>query len=131
MSVTLRVLLVVGAIITTIWILRKIRKTKVKMEDAIFWMCFAGILLLLAVFPEISYALTRLFGVISPANLVFLVMICILLEKVFTLSILASQLEEKVTILSAELALRKHGTDKKIKDLEENMIQYQNTNHTV
>lgn len=119
MSVTLRVLLVIGALVTTIWILRKIRKMKVKMEDAIFWMCFAGVLMILALFPEISYKLTTMFGVMSPANLIFLIMICILFEKVFTLSILVSQLEEKVTILSAEVALRSHGAEDEIKKLQE------------
>lgn len=119
MSVTLRVLLVAGALVTTIWILRKIRKMKVKMEDAIFWMCFAGVLMVLALFPEISYKLTTMFGVMSPANLIFLVMICILFEKVFTLSILVSQLEEKVTVLSAELALRSHGAEEEIKKMKE------------
>lgn len=122
MSVTLRVLLVIGALVTTIWILRKIRKMKVKMEDAIFWMCFAGVLMILALFPEISYKLTTMFGVMSPANLIFLVMICILFEKVFTLSILVSQLEEKVTILSAEVALRSHGAQEEIKKLQEETV---------
>ena len=122
MSVTLRVLLVIGALVTTIWILRKIRKMKVKMEDAIFWMCFAGVLMILALFPEISYKLTTMFRVMSPANLVFLVMICILFEKVFTLSILVSQLEEKVTILSAEVALRSHGAQEEIKKLQEETV---------
>ena len=36
----------------------------------------------------------------------FLFVICLLLEKIFTLSIITSQLEEKVSILSAEVALR-------------------------
>ena len=92
------------------------------MEDAIFWMCFAGVLMILALFPEISYKLTTMFGVMSPANLIFLVMICILFEKVFTLSILVSQLEEKVTILSAEVALRSHGAQEEIKKLQEETV---------
>lgn len=48
----------------------------------------------------------------SPANFIFLVMIIILFEKVFTLSIIVSQLEEKITVLSAEVALRSHETAK-------------------
>ena len=61
-------------------------------------------------FPEIVYKLTDLIGIMSPANLVFLIMIIILFEKVFTLSIIVSQLEEKITVLSAEVALRSHET---------------------
>lgn len=118
MSVTLRILLVIASILTVIWILRKIRRFKVKMEDAIFWTFFAGILLVMAVFPELSFFFSRIFGFISPANLVFLVIIFLLVEKIFTLSIIVSQLEEKVSILSAELALRSHSADKRLKENE-------------
>ena len=60
MSPTLRALLVVASIFTVIWILWQIRKFKVKMEDAIFWTFFAFVLLVLAIFPEISFGLSRL-----------------------------------------------------------------------
>lgn len=82
------------------------------MEDTIFWIFFAGILCILGLFPEIVYSLTDLIGIMSPANFIFLVMIIILFEKVFTLSIIVSQLEEKITVLSAEVALRSHETAK-------------------
>ena len=52
MSDTLKGLLIIASVLTVGWILRKIRKNKVKMEDAIFWIFFAVILLLLAIFPE-------------------------------------------------------------------------------
>ena len=52
MSDTLKGLLIIASVLTVGWILRKIRKNKVKMEDAIFWIFFAAILLLLAIFPE-------------------------------------------------------------------------------
>lgn len=114
MSNTLRYLLLAAAIITAIWILRKIRKLKVKMEDAIFWIVFAVFLAVLGIFPQLTYWATEKIGLMSPANLIFLVVIFLLIEKVFTLSLLVSQLEEKVTTLSAELALRTHaaGTDR-------------------
>ncbi|MDO5392917.1 MAG: DUF2304 domain-containing protein [Eubacteriales bacterium] len=114
MSNTLRFVLLVLGLTTAVWILSKIRKLKVKMEDAIFWVILAGILCLLSLFPEVTYILTELLGVMSPANLVFLVIIFILLEKVFTLSIVVSQLEEKVTILAAEMALRSHSAEKRL-----------------
>lgn len=119
MSPTLRVLLVVASIFTVIWILWQIRKFKVKMEDAIFWTFFAFILLILAIFPEISFWLSRLLGFISPANLIYLVVIFLLVEKIFTLSIVVSQLEEKISILSSELAIRSHSAKKDIKHLDE------------
>ena len=40
-------------------------------------------------------------------------------EKIFTLSIVVSQLEEKVSILSSELAIRSHSAKKEIEHLDE------------
>ena len=110
MSDNLRYLLLAAALITAVWILRKIRKTKVKMEDAIFWIVVAVLLAMLGLFPGLTYWATNKLGMISPANLIFLIVIFLLLEKVFTLSILVSQLEDKVTTLSAELAIRTHAS---------------------
>lgn len=125
MSDTLKALLVVASILTVAWILRKIRKNKVKMEDAIFWIFFAAILLLLAIFPEISYKLCQIFGIMSPSNLVFLVIIFLLVEKIFTLSIIVSQLEDKIGVLSAEVALRSKAENRKIDkvDEKENLLE--------
>ena len=106
MSDTLRILLFFSALATGGWILYKIHKLQVKMQDAIFWVVFAIVLFVMGVFPEACYWLTERLGIMSPANLIFLVIIFLLMEKVFTLSIIVSQLEEKISVLSVELALR-------------------------
>lgn len=79
MSDTLRLLLFVAAIVTGGWILHKIRKLQVKMQDAIFWVIFAAILFILGIFPEACYWLTDRLGIMSPANLKFLVVILLLM----------------------------------------------------
>lgn len=121
MSDTLRILLFVAAIVTGGWILHKIRKLQVKMQDAIFWVVFAAILFVLGIFPEVCYWLTDRLGIMSPANLIFLVVIFLLMEKIFTLSIIVSQLEEKVSILSAEVALRSSAAERRL-DKEEKTL---------
>lgn len=113
MSNVLRILLVLASVCTVAWSLRKINKAKVKMEDAIYWMFFGVILLALAVFPQISYWLSGLIGIESPANFVFLLIICLLIGKIFMLSIAVSQMDDKISILSAELALRSDALGKK------------------
>lgn len=116
MTLTLRILLLTAALLTAIWILRKIKKTKVKLEDSIFWICFAVILAILGLFPRISYFMTKLLGIQSPANCIFLCIIFMLLEKVFTLSLKVSLLEEKLVVLTAEVAIR----TKKMDEIEMN-----------
>lgn len=112
MSTVLRILLLVASVVTAIWILRKIRKNRVKQEDAVYWICFAIILALFGVFPEISYKMARILGIQTPSNFVFLAIISLLLEKLLSLSIQISVLESKVEVMAAELALR-------CKDIEE------------
>ena len=124
MSDTLRILLFFAAIATSGWILYKIRKLQVKMQDAIFWVIFAGILFVLGIFPEACYWLTDKLGIMSPANLIFLVVIFLLMEKIFTLSLLVSQLEEKVSVLASEVALRSQAAEKKIK-MDEKKLEMQ------
>lgn len=122
MSGVLRIMLLIAAVFSAWWILLKIRKCKVKMEDAIFWVCFAVILLIMGICPEFTYWLTGVFQMQSPANLIFLIIIFLLIEKVFTLSIITSQLEDKVTVLSAEVALRSHA-DEQVSKEEEQQIK--------
>ena len=118
MTPTLRALLLVGAVVTAFWILWKIHRMKVKMEDAIYWVIFAMLLAILGIFPELSYWLSGKLGVMSPANFIFLAVIFLLVEKTFTLSIVVSQLEDKVTILSAEVALRSHDAQQRLGNLD-------------
>ncbi|HIR76892.1 MAG TPA: DUF2304 domain-containing protein [Candidatus Choladousia intestinipullorum] len=121
MSDTLRILMLIVAVVTAVWILYKIRKLKVKMEDAIFWIIFAGILCVMGMFPQVTYWLTYKIGILSPANLIFLVVIFLLVEKVFTLSIIVSQLEEKISVLSAEVAVRSHAAEKRLDKAEDSL----------
>ena len=134
MSDTLRILLFFSALATGGWILYKIHKLQVKMQDAIFWVVFAIVLFVMGVFPEACYWMTERLGVMSPANLIFLVIIFLLMEKVFTLSIIVSQLEEKISVLSVELALRSRvgeerlNKDEKVLDQLKNEKKYEKDN---
>ena len=126
MSVTLRVLLLIGSVLTAFVIVRRIGKAKVKQEDSLFWLVFSLILALLGIFPNISYRMSTLLGFVSPSNFVFLLVIALLLEKLLTVSIQVSVLENKVEVMAAELALRSKSQDleiSKIKDGDKNAVQ--------
>ncbi|MGN1313968.1 MAG: DUF2304 domain-containing protein [Lachnospiraceae bacterium] len=118
MSFTLRIVLLLSALLTAVWILRKIYKCKVKLGDAIFWFIMALLLGILGVFPEIAYFCAHLLGIQAPVNFIFLFILALLIEKLFTLSIKVSQLEDKVTVLSAELALRSYDAEERAEDAD-------------
>lgn len=106
MSNTLRIVLLLSAILTAGWILKIVYKSKVKLGDAIFWICIAIMLVLLGIFPGIAYWCSDLLGIQAPVNFIFLFVLALVIVKLFTLSIKVSILEEKITVLSAELAMR-------------------------
>lgn len=107
MSLVLRIGLIVVSILTLIFITRKVRNAQVRLEDSIFWFCVAGLLLILSIFPQIFYVISDFAGIISPANLVFLLFIFILLILGFNLSVHLSQTDTKLKELTQQLAIEK------------------------
>ncbi len=118
MSTTLRAVLLLCAFVAVMWISKKIYKSKVRLGDAIFWVCMAILVAILGIFPDIAAFCSRIIGIETPVNFVFLFIIALILEKLFTLSIKVSQLEDKITILTAEVALRSSDAEKRIEKVE-------------
>jgi hypothetical protein len=119
MSLGLRLVLIVVSLITLIFISRKIRSSKVRLEDSIFWICFAALIFVLSLFPEVFYFFSNIVGFQAPVNLVFLFFIFVLLVQSFRMSMRISQAETKIKELTQQLAIEKYEryrNDKKIYD---------------
>ena len=52
MSWVLRAILILASVLTCFWILRKIRKSQVRIEDSVFWLLFSLGLIVLSLFPS-------------------------------------------------------------------------------
>ncbi|WP_165054720.1 MULTISPECIES: DUF2304 domain-containing protein [unclassified Adlercreutzia] len=107
MTPVLRIVLVAVSILTFAFMTRKIRNAKVRLEDSVFWYCFAVLLLLVSVFPGVFFVLAGLVGVSSPVNFVFLFFIFVLLVQVFNLSVRLSQSDTKIKELTQHLAIER------------------------
>ena len=105
MTATLRVTLIVVSMITAVWILHRIRKAQIRIEDSIFWLLFSIILVIMGIFPELVSLGANLVGVYSQVNFVFLAIIFILIVKVFQMSIKISQLEYKLQSMVQRYAI--------------------------
>ena len=106
MTLTLRVLLITVSVLSTAGVIGRIRKAKMQIEDAVFWVLFSLLLVVLAIFPRILYFFTELLRMQSPANLLFLAVIGLLFLRVFSLSVKVSLLEEKLKTLAQNEALK-------------------------
>ena len=54
MTLSLKVVLIVISILTCFYIARKLRKSQMNINDTVFWIFFAIVLVLLSVFPGIA-----------------------------------------------------------------------------
>ncbi|MCR5293417.1 MAG: DUF2304 domain-containing protein [Eubacterium sp.] len=116
MSLTLRIFLIVFSFLSIFYIIRKIRKSSLRIDISIFWIVFAVLLIVLSIFPGIAMGLAKLMGVISTVNLIYLFMIFILLLYAFSMTLKMSELENKINELTEEIAIKERmAKDKKEK----------------
>lgn len=105
LPLSLRVLLVIGALLALAVVGKQVKKDKIMVEDAVFWVVVAAVLVLLAIFPGIAITLAYHLGFMSASNFVYLAIIVLLLWKVFTNSAEISRLKAKINELAQEMAL--------------------------
>ncbi len=108
MTPTLRVVLIVVSILTTFLLMRRIRQSRLQIEDSMFWIGFSAILILFSVFPGAADFLAGLAGTYTTANFIYLAVIFLLILKLFSMSIKMSQLETRLKELVQEMALAEH-----------------------
>lgn len=121
MSLILRIVLLLGALMCAVWIMKRIRAAEIKMEDSIFWVLFSVMLAILGIFPNLAVYLADKLQIQSPANFVFLLIIALLIEKTLSLSLIQSQLQESNTLVIAEMALRSKNLEDEIEFLKERL----------
>ena len=120
MSWQLRIILVIVCILVCAFTLRKIKKAQMQIEDSLFWIVMSFALVILSIFPGIAEMLSKVLGIESTVNCVFLIMIFIMFLKIFMLSIKISQLEEKLKNLVQRLAIQRNEDDEQKKVLFQN-----------
>ena len=75
MSYYLRTVLLAASVLSLLYVLRKIRKAQIRLEDSLFWIFLSVIFVVMGAFPQVVYALTRLIGFQAPVNLIFLMIL--------------------------------------------------------
>lgn len=106
MSTALRILLLIGAVVMFLYVVKSIRKSRIQMKDALVWMLIAILIAVFGIFPSVPMWIAWVIGIESTANMVFLIFIAILLICIFSLSVRISMLEDKCTTLAGEIAIR-------------------------
>lgn len=107
MSLALRILLMIFSVGFVYFVLKRIHKDQLRIQDSIFWILLSVLVLILAFFPQIAIGMAQRLGIISPVNFVFLVFIFCAFIKIFSMAAKISNLEDKINKLSYEEAKRR------------------------
>lgn len=111
MQLSLRLIILAGALLIIATVLKSIRKKRILMNDATGWVCVALLLLFMAVFPEVVVWISGQLGFMSPANFVFLIATGLLTVKAFRDTANISLLRHKLEELTQESALAQADND--------------------
>ena len=107
MSLVLRIILLVAAFAVVAYLLRAVKRSKMRIEDTVFWVILGIIILLFAIFPQIVTALAGLLGIASEQNFVFMFFIFVLAARAFFNSRDNSDQETKLRELTQQIALER------------------------
>lgn len=118
MSLALRIALIVASVCSVAFLLYSIKKSKMRIEDSLFWVFFSLLVLLLSIFPDIASRCSSLLGFQAPVNFIFLFFIFILVVRDFFSNRRISQLENRVKELAQQVAIDRLAHYERSKDSE-------------
>ena len=112
----INILLVLGSVLTFLYIMRLIRKSTVRIEDTFFWIFFAILLIILSLFPDLAYYIAHRLGFQAPINLVYVVIIFVLIVNQFAMSLKISRLTIKQKELTQQVAINNNSISSAMKN---------------
>lgn len=106
MTFTLRIILIICSLISFVLCIKKIKQSKLKIENSVIWMIGSIILIIMSIFANAVEWISNKLGFMAPVNFVFLVIIGFLLIQTFIDNIRISTLNEKIKDLNHYIALK-------------------------
>lgn len=114
MTLTLQIVLVAVSIITFIFVITKIRKSQLNIQDAVIWILLSLLLIIMSFCLPFIDRIAHAVGFMSTSNFVFAMILFFLIIIVFGLTVKISILNEKIKNLNHYIALKEKSVNKKI-----------------
>ena len=121
MTLVFQCCLIVGILIYLGVIVVLLKKQKLNLRYALTWLLMAFVMLLVAVFPQIITAISRLLGVASDVNTVFVLQGLFVLLILLSLTSIVSKQTNRIRKLAQTQAL----LEKRVRELEESLRNLQ------
>lgn len=111
----LNLVFIIASIFTFIFIVLKIRKNGLNIDDSIIWILWAIVLLVISIFPILPTMISEKLGFMATSNFIFSIFIFFLYILLFIQSIQISKLKDKQKELIQKISLREYA-ERKEKD---------------
>lgn len=112
MGLKLQMFFVIASVLTFIFVIKKIQKHGLNIDDAIVWILWSIILLIVSVFPSIPTWISRKLGFMSTSNFIFCLFIFFLYIMLFNQTTQISKLKEKQKDLIQKLSIKDYKNNK-------------------
>lgn len=112
MSIALKISLLVLLVFQLFLIIRTVKKKKLTMKYASFWIALIILMAIIVIFPGIIFKLSKLAGFEEPSNMVFLLGFFFLFYVSFIITTSVSIQNEKIKLLIQEVSLLKESVNK-------------------
>lgn len=113
MNLQLQLVFIFSSVITLIYIIRKIRKHKLNIDDSIIWIIWSIFLLVISLFPQLCYSVSKTLGFQSTSNFILTLFTFFLYIILFFQNIQISLLKEKNKELTQKISLYAYKKDSK------------------
>lgn len=95
MSAELNIFFIIISTVTLIYIIMQIRRHKLNIDDSILWIFWSIVLLIVSIFPDLSFYIAEKMGFQSTSNFILCLFIFILYMILFFQNIKISELRDK------------------------------------
>lgn len=112
----LQLVFIVTSLITFIYVLNKIRKHKLNINDSIIWILWSLLLLIISIFPNLGINLATILGFQSTSNFIICIFIFFIYIIVFYQGIQISLLKEKNKELVQKCSIYAYKVEKELKE---------------
>ena len=117
MLIELRILMLVIIVALFVFIITMLRKQKLELKFCLVWVFALLGIAIFCIFPQLLYGLSRLLGIETASNTLFLICIAFLACICVSLTIVVSNLSDRLRKLTQNIAIREN--ERGIKEQDE------------
>lgn len=112
MNISLKIFLIMLLLLQLFLIINRVKRKKMTMKYASFWIFLIIIMTIVVIFPSIVFKLSELAGFEEPSNMIFLLGFFFLFYVSFIITTSISIQNEKIKLLIQEVSLLKESVNK-------------------